>query len=103
MKVLMYLFGSAALSAADLIALVANLRSAWLFSRNDSIGNLAVMLAAWGVFGTCSAWPDLAAAAVMAGPAITSGWAMQKQTREELRWDRAAWNRIFPGDLHAYT
>ena len=43
----------------------ANMRSVWLCSRNDAIGNLAVMLAALGVFGTGSAWPDLAVAAVM--------------------------------------
>ena len=44
----------------------ANLRSAWLCSRNDAIGNLAVLLAAFGVFGTGSAWPDLGVAAIMA-------------------------------------
>ena len=44
----------------------ANMRSVWLCSRNDAIGNLAVMAAALGVFGTGSAWPDLAVAVVMA-------------------------------------
>jgi Co/Zn/Cd efflux system component len=43
----------------------ANRRSVWLRSRNDAIGNLAVMAAALGVFGTGSGWPDLAVAAVM--------------------------------------
>jgi hypothetical protein len=43
----------------------ANMRSVWLCSRNDAIGNLAVMAAALGVFGTGSGWPDLAVAAVM--------------------------------------
>ena len=37
----------------------ANVRSVWLCSRNDAIGNVAVMLAALGVFGTGTAWPDL--------------------------------------------
>jgi Co/Zn/Cd efflux system component len=43
----------------------ANMRSVWLCTRNDAIGNLAVMAAALGVFGTRSAWPDLVVAAVM--------------------------------------
>jgi Co/Zn/Cd efflux system component len=66
----------------------ANMRSVWLCSRNDAIGNVAVMLAALGVFGTGSAWPDLAVAAVMAGLAIWGGWAVARQARQELRWDR---------------
>ncbi|MBZ0325867.1 MAG: cation transporter [Alphaproteobacteria bacterium] len=44
-----------------------NIRSIWLCSRNDAIGNLAVFAAAGGVFATDTAWPDLAVAAVMAG------------------------------------
>jgi Co/Zn/Cd efflux system component len=63
----------------------ANMRSVWLCSRNDAIGNVAVMLAALGVFGTGSAWPDLAVAAVMAGLAITGGYAVARQARQELR------------------
>jgi Co/Zn/Cd efflux system component len=43
-----------------------------------------VMLAALGVFGTATAWPDLAVAAVMASLAITSGWAVMRQARREL-------------------
>ncbi len=68
----------------------ANMRSVWLCSRNDAIGNLAVMLAALGVFGTGSAWPDLAVAAVMAVLAITGGYSVFKQARQELRWDHNA-------------
>jgi Co/Zn/Cd efflux system component len=68
----------------------ANMRSVWLCSRNDAIGNLAVMLAALGVFGTQSAWPDLAVAAVMAVLAITGGYSVFKQARQELRWDAHA-------------
>ncbi len=63
----------------------ANMRSVWLCSRNDAIGNVAVMLAALGVFGTGSAWPDLAVAVVMAGLAITGGYSVAKQARQELR------------------
>lgn len=44
----------------------ANVRSVWLCSRNDAIGNVAVMLAAGGVFVTGTAWPDLAVAGLMA-------------------------------------
>lgn len=44
----------------------ANVRSVWLCSRNDAIGNVAVMVAAVGVWGTATAWPDLAVAAIMA-------------------------------------
>ncbi len=62
----------------------ANMRSVWLCSRNDAIGNVAVMLAAVGVFGTGSAWPDLAVAGAMAVLAITSGWSVLRHARSEL-------------------
>ena len=62
----------------------ANMRSVWLCSRNDAMGNLAVMGAALGVFGTGSAWPDLAVAAVMAGLAITAGATVLREARREL-------------------
>lgn len=62
----------------------ANLRSVWLCSRNDAIGNLAVMLAALGVFGTGAAWPDLAVASLMAGLALHGGWLVLRQARGEL-------------------
>lgn len=44
----------------------ANVRSVWLCSRNDAIGNVAVVAAAAGVWGTATAWPDLIVAAIMA-------------------------------------
>ena len=62
----------------------ANMRGVWLCTRNDAISNIAVMLAALGVFGTATAWPDLAVAAVMACLAITSGWSVMRQARQEL-------------------
>ncbi len=37
----------------------ANMRSVWICSRNDAVGNAAVMLAAMGVFGTGTGWPDV--------------------------------------------
>jgi Co/Zn/Cd efflux system component len=63
----------------------ANMRSVWLCTRNDALGNVAVMLAALGVFGTGTAWPDLLVAAVMAGLAIGGGWAVVRHARAELR------------------
>lgn len=63
----------------------ANMRSVWLCSRNDAIGNLAVLLAALGVFGTGSAWPDLLVASLMAALALHGGWSVLQQARAELR------------------
>ena len=62
----------------------ANMRSVWICSRNDAIGNVAVMLAALGVFGTGSAWPDLAVAAVMGVLALSGAWSVLRQARVEL-------------------
>lgn len=62
----------------------ANMRSVWLCSRNDAIGNVAVMLAAAGVLGTGSILPDIVVATVMAGLAISSGAAIVRLSRQEL-------------------
>ncbi|MBJ7409494.1 MAG: cation transporter [Phenylobacterium sp.] len=62
-----------------------NMRSVWLCSRNDAIGNVAVMAAAAGVFGTGSAWPDLAVAGVMASLALWSAVQVIRQALGELR------------------
>lgn len=67
----------------------ANMRSVWICSRNDAIGNLSVMLAALGVFGTGTRWPDLLVAAVMAGLALQGGWLIVRQARAELKAVRA--------------
>lgn len=85
--------GSLALVANVVVALMlyawregdANMRSVWLCSRNDAIGNLAVMVAAFGVFGTGSAWPDLAVASVMALLALSAARAVVLQARLELQ------------------
>jgi Co/Zn/Cd efflux system component len=63
----------------------ANMRSVWLCTRNDAIGNLAVLAAALGVFGTGSAWPDLGVAAVMAVLALSAAHSVIGQARAELR------------------
>ncbi|MES3001430.1 MAG: cation transporter [Pseudomonadota bacterium] len=62
----------------------ANMRSVWLCTRNDAIGNVAVMGAALGVFGTGSAWPDLLVASGMAALALWSAWAVLHQARGEM-------------------
>jgi Co/Zn/Cd efflux system component len=60
------------------------MRSVWLCTRNDAIGNVAVLLAAVGVFGSGTRWPDLLVAAVMAGLALTAGLSVLRQARREL-------------------
>jgi len=61
----------------------ANMRSVWLCSRNDAIGNVAVMLAALGVFGTGTNWPDLGVAALMAVLGLTAARTAIAQSRRE--------------------
>jgi Co/Zn/Cd efflux system component len=67
----------------------ANRTSVWLCSRNDAIGNVAVMLAALGVFGTGSAWPDLLVGAGMGVLGLTSAVAVIRQAARELTSARA--------------
>ena len=62
----------------------ANMRSVWICSRNDAIGNVAVVLAAAGVFGTGTAWPDLIVAGIMAALGISGGVQIIRQARSEL-------------------
>ena len=63
----------------------ANVRSVWLCSRNDAIGNVAVMLAALGVWGTASGWPDLVVAGIMAGLFLNSAAQILLQAWREWR------------------
>ena len=62
----------------------ANMRSVWICSRNDAIGNLAVLAAAVGVFGTGQGWPDLLVAAIMAGLAIWGSLDVFRHARSDL-------------------
>ena len=76
----------------------ANTRSVWICSRNDAIGNLAVLAAAVGVGGLNTRWPDLAVAAIMAGLALLGGWQVVRQalgeikTKSALATPAASWN-----------
>jgi len=63
----------------------ANVRSVWLCSRNDAISNVAVMVAALGVWGTATGWPDLIVAGIMASLFLTSAVRILIQARGELR------------------
>ena len=63
----------------------ANVRSVWLCSRNDAIGNMAVIAASGAVWMTQSAWPDLIVAALMAGLFVRSAMQILFQARGELR------------------
>lgn len=66
----------------------ANLRAVWLCSRNDAIGNLAVLAAAGGVAVTGGRWPDLAVGLVMASLAVWAGQSVLRQALAELARDR---------------
>jgi Co/Zn/Cd efflux system component len=85
--------GVAALLANGAIALMlyrfrsgdANMRSVWVCSRNDAIGNAAVLLAAAGVFGTGTGWPDVIVAGIMGGLGLQGGWQIVRLARRELR------------------
>ena len=60
----------------------ANVRSVWLCSRNDAIGNIAVVLAASGVWATSTPWPDLIVAGLMASLFL---WSAAQIIRQALR------------------
>jgi len=61
-----------------------NMHSVWLCSRNDVIGNLAVLLAAVGVFGTGTGWPDVIVAGIMAGLGVQGATQIIRHARKEL-------------------
>ena len=63
----------------------ANMRSAWICTRNDVLGNLAVLLAALGVFGTGTGWPDIVVAGAMAALALQGSATVIRQALSELR------------------
>ncbi len=89
---MMGLFGAIALAVNVAAAAVliphrsgdANVRAVWLFSRNDAIGNLAVIIAAGLVWWTATPWPDLAVAVVIAGLFLQSAWLIIRDARRDL-------------------
>ena len=64
----------------------ANVRSVWICSRNDAIGNVAVMVAALGVWGTMTGWPDLIVAAILGGLFLNSSVRILRQAWQEYRY-----------------
>ncbi len=88
----MGVIGSLALAANLTCALMlfgfrggdANLRAVWLCSRNDAIGNLAVLAAAAAVYLSGTAWPDLLVGLGMAALAVWTGLSVMRQARAEL-------------------
>lgn len=68
----------------------ANARAVWLFSRNDALGNVAVVVAAGLVAWTNTAWPDLVVAVIIAGLFLQSSWSIVRHARADLREARAA-------------
>ena len=63
----------------------ANMRAVWLFSRNDAIGNLAVVVAAVLVWALGSPWPDLLVAFAVAGLFLQSAWSIIRDARSDLK------------------
>ena len=66
-----------------------NMRSIWLCSRNDALGNIAVILAAGGVFATATGWPDIFVAALVAGLNISAAISVLRHAMAELRSEQA--------------
>jgi Co/Zn/Cd efflux system component len=74
----------------------ANMRSAWICTRNDVLGNLAVLLAALGVLGTGTGWPDVLVAGIMASLALQGAFLVIQQARVELQ---SGWRgMLFPAE-----
>lgn len=63
----------------------ANVKAVWLFSRNDALGNLAVVVAAGLVYWLQTAWPDLIVAAIVAGLFLQSSWSIIRDASENVR------------------
>ena len=68
----------------------ANMRSVWICSRNDAVGDAALLLATIGVFGIGTGWPDVIFAAIMCRLGLWVGCQIINQAWRELRSERAA-------------
>lgn len=66
-----------------------NMRSVWLCSRNDVIGNRSVLLVALDVFGTGTGWPDVTVASIIGVLAVQGSWQVARRASGELREARA--------------
>lgn len=62
-----------------------NMRSIWLCSRNDAIGNVAIIIAASGVFAMNSGWPDFVVATLMATLSTVASFQIIRQASSELK------------------
>ena len=62
-----------------------NMQSIWLCSRNDAIGNVAVLIAAVGVTATASRWPDLMVAIIIASLSLSAAYTILKLAFQEMR------------------
>jgi len=62
-----------------------NMQSIWLCSRNDAIGNVAVLIAAVGVTATASRWPDLIVALIIATLSLSAAYTILKLAFQEMR------------------
>jgi Co/Zn/Cd efflux system component/copper chaperone CopZ len=90
---LMGVFGAVALAVNIMAAVIliphrhgdANVRAVWLFSRNDAIGNLAVVLAAALVWWTGTPWPDLVVALAIAALFLQAAHSIVRDARHDLR------------------
>ena len=84
-------FGALLINIISVIVLVphrkgdVNVRAVWLFSRNDALGNVLVIVAAGFVFWTSTSWPDLIAAGVIASLFLQSSWSIIKDARNDLK------------------
>ncbi|WP_411280455.1 cation transporter [Gemmatimonas sp.] len=88
----MGVIGGLALVANVLVAVLlyryrsgdSNMRSVWICSRNDAIGNLAVVGAATGVFTTQHGWPDVTVAVIMGALSLAGAWQIVRHARRDL-------------------
>ena len=84
-------FGALLINVISVIILLphrkgdANVRAVWLFSRNDALGNILVIVAAGFVFWTSTSWPDLIAAGIIASLFLQSSWSIIKDARNDIQ------------------
>ncbi len=80
----------------------ANMRSVWICTRNDALGNVLILIAAAGVLGTGSRWPDLAVASLMGALAISGGLSVLRRARDEIAQQKTVTLGHHHGDGHEH-